>query len=119
MIRQIYVFFVYAYFNHKIFSRLPGPKTYLFVYFISNIPFITNNKNATTTAYVSLVIAKNNTTKILITIDTIVIILLHLSIPNFVSNNLMIPVTTSIINIIQYNKRFIDVICVYANKFTE
>ena len=71
------------------------------------------------TAYVSLVIAKNNTLKILITIDTPVIILLHLSIPNFVSNSFMIPITTSEINIIQYNKRFNIVVWVYANKFTE
>ena len=61
-------------------------------------------------AYVSLVIAKNNTSKILNIIDTPVIILLDFSVPNFVNNNLIIPTPTSETNIIQYNIRFNDVV---------
>ena len=69
-------------------------------------------------AYASLVIAINNTVKILSIIDAPVTVLLHLSILNFVNSNLMSPATTREINITQYSKRFRDAICVYANKFT-
>lgn len=48
---------------------------YRFAYFKSNIPFITNNKNATTTAYASRVTAKNNTRTIPSIIDIPVMVL--------------------------------------------
>ena len=92
---------------------------YILVHFRSNNPFITNSMNTTTTAYASLVIAINNTVKILSIIDAPVTVLVHLSILNFVNSNLMSPATTREINITQYSKRFRDAICVYANKFTE
>ena len=70
-------------------------------------------------AYASRVIAKNSTSKILINMETPVTILLHLESPNFVSTSLIIPTTIIKINRLQYNERFSNVTCVYANKLTE
>ena len=55
--------YIYLLFNYHFKQKrnLKVSSNYRFAFFKSNIPFITNNKNATTTAYASRVTDKNNT----------------------------------------------------------
>ena len=67
----------------------------------NNIPFTTKSRNAIITAYTSLVIAKNNTSKMLIVIDTYVVNFCPFVILHFVSTTFVTPTKIRKINVIQ------------------
>ena len=74
------------------------------------MPLVINKVNITTAAYDSLVIANNNTAKILIIKDIRVVKALYLLVFRFLIINLVIPTIANEINVIQYNNLLRDVI---------